>query len=349
MVRHSTSALLVLCLLTLFELPVVRLTYTQRALQALGAVTRHYEDVIATVDTVSSPSPAKRQLLINGVGITNLTVDTKLLVYLPYIARPSSNSILIVCFGMGSSYRTAILLGLHTQAVELDPTVPSVMSVYFSDAKQILANPLGSIRIDDGLSYMELTSRHYNIIVTDAPPPSDSAGALELLTEQYYADARSRLTPGGVMSVFIPFGTSACDLRMEIRSFAAVFPHTDVFVSLGGNGLQLIGSKQPISFPPATAEKVLGSPTATADLRLAPDSPVVSVAQWPEIIKSNLWLTGFAVQNYLGLGPLLTEDHPLSEYYLLQGSLLKGCEPVGYSGKAAAPLYRQRLPFTAEP
>ncbi len=72
---------------------------------------------------------------------------------------------------------------------------------------------------------------------------------------------------------------------MEIRSFAAVFPHTDVFVSLGGNGLQLIGSTQAISFPAATVERVLGSRTATADLRLAPDSPVVSAVQWPASLR----------------------------------------------------------------
>jgi hypothetical protein len=178
---------------------------------------------------------------------------------------------------------------------------------------------------------------------------SDSAGALELLTEQYYLDARSRLTPGGVMSVFIPFGTSSCDLRMEIRSFAAVFPHTDVFTSLGGSGVQLLGSRQPISFPTATLERMLGSPTATADLRLAPDAPVVSALQWPAIIKGNLWLTGSAVQSYIGRGPLLTEDHPLSEYYLFQSSLLAGCEPVDYLPRAAPPLYQQRVPFPPQP
>lgn len=333
------------CLLALATLPLVRLTYTQRQLNAAGLRTHHYEDVVATVDTVSSASAAQRQLLINGVGITALTVDTKLLVYLPYIARPSSQTILIVCFGMGTSYRTAILLGLRTQAVELDPTVPTVMPTFFADAKKILASPLGSVRIDDGLSYVKLTSKRYNIIVTDAPPPSASAGALELLTKQYYLYARSRLSRNGIMSVFIPYGTSACDLRMEVRTFASVFGYTDVFVSLGGSGLQLIGSQRPISFPAATVERVLGSKTAEADMRLAPDSPRVSEAKWPSIISANLWLQGPQIGRYLGQGPVVTEDHPLTEYDLLQGSLLRGCQQVNYLPKAKGPFYTHPAPF----
>jgi hypothetical protein len=219
------------------------------------------------------------------------------------------------------------------------------MSVFYSDATKILRNPLGSIRIGDGLNYMELTSKHYNIIVTDAPPPSNSAGAAELLTEQYYADARSRLTPGGVMSVFIPYGRTECDLRMEIRTFASVFRYTDVFVSLGGNGVQLLGSNKEMSFPSSTVERVLGSTRASADLRLAPDSPVVNARQWPAIIHNNLWLSGSAVASYVGPGPLLTEQHPLSEYYLLRDSFSPGCQAMTSGSPALPPDFKQPAPF----
>ncbi|MGC8462006.1 MAG: fused MFS/spermidine synthase [Candidatus Dormibacteria bacterium] len=341
--RFSLSTAVILMAL-LGLLPVTQRTYVQQVLAAAGAVTHHYEDVVASVDTVSSPNPAKRRLLINGVGITALTVDTKLLVYVPYAERPQSKSILVICFGMGTSYRTAILLGLKTDAVELDPTVPKVMPVYYQDAERFLHNPLGHIYINDGLNYLEDTSRSYNIIVTDAPPPFNSAGAAELLTRGYYRYARSRLTPGGVMSIFIPY-TDPCDLRIELRTFQSVFPYTQVFQSVGGYGLQLVGSTKPLDLNQNTVTKLFSRPVVQNDLALAPDNPHASGATWYPILRAHLWLANAQLSSYLGPGLLNTENRPLSEYYLLH-TLASSCQmKQGLNHRSTNPLKSVPPPF----
>ncbi len=330
---------------TLGFLPITQRTYIQNLLVSAGASTHHYEDVVATVDTVSSPNPAKRQLLVNGVGITALTIDTKLLVYIPYSERPSSRSILVICFGMGTSYRTAILLGLKTDAVELDPTVPKVMSVYYQDANAILHNPLGHIYINDGLNYLEVTPRKYNIIVTDAPPPFNSAAAAELLTREYYMDARSRLTSDGVMSIFIPYA-DPCDLRIELRTFQSVFPYTQVFQSLGGFGLQLVGSMHPLALNSREISSLFSRPTVRQDLALAPDNPKgVSGTEWNTVLHAHLWLSNAMLRKYLGPGELNTQNHPVSEYYLLH-TQAPACQiPLDIRSGTAHPFLPPPPPF----
>ena len=111
----------------LLFVPVARLTYIQRRLAPTAAPKADFEDSAATVDVVGG-RPSARQLLVNGTGITKLTIDTKLLAYIPKALRPNASSMLNICFGMGTTYRSSIILGLHTDAGELDPTVPSLMS-----------------------------------------------------------------------------------------------------------------------------------------------------------------------------------------------------------------------------
>ena len=64
--------------------------------------------------------------------MTLLTVDAKLMPILPLIARPSSKDALVVAFGMGSSFRSALTAGLRTDVVELVPSVPEDVRLLLS-------------------------------------------------------------------------------------------------------------------------------------------------------------------------------------------------------------------------
>ena len=63
---------------------------------------------------------------------------------------------------------------------------------------------------------------------------------------------------------------------------------------------------------------VFGSPAARAYLAGAPDYRQVPVTSWPSIIHRLVWMTDGQVNAYTGAGPLLTDDHPVSEYFLTQ-------------------------------
>ena len=115
------------------------------------------------MDVTGGPARS-RSLYINGTNITRLTIVTKVLAYVPKAARPNASTLLSICFGMGTTYRSAIILGLHTTAVDLDPTEPSVMSWFYPDASKYLHSPLGQVVINDGRNYVRLSDKRYDLI-----------------------------------------------------------------------------------------------------------------------------------------------------------------------------------------
>ena len=108
--------------------------------------------------------------------MTLLTVDAKMMPILPLIARPDSERALVVAFGMGTAYRTALIAGLRTDAVELVPSVPRMFRYYYDDAQTYLDHPQGRVVIADGRNHLELVDERFDIIVTDPPPPIQSSG-----------------------------------------------------------------------------------------------------------------------------------------------------------------------------
>lgn len=131
---------------------------------------RDYEATVVATD-----SRGGKELLVNGVGITALTPITKMMVHLPmaFLARPPQNA-LVVCFGMGTSFRSALSWGVPTTAVELVPSVPRLVGFYHQDGPDLLVSPLARVVIDDGRRLLERTPDRYDVITIDPPPPASS-------------------------------------------------------------------------------------------------------------------------------------------------------------------------------
>ena len=319
MLRPAVGLAAAAALLVVLFIPAARLTYTQRKIDHTVA-TAHHEDTVASVDVTGGPARS-RSLYINGTNITRLTIVTKVLAYVPKAARPNASTLLSICFGMGTTYRSAIIAGLHTTAVDLDPTEPSVMSWFYPDASKYLHNPLGQVVINDGRNYVRLSSKRYDLIDIDSPPPIWSAGAVVLLTQEFYQEALQRLTPGGVLTTYLPLQPTPLQ-KLVLRTFRSVFPYMTVVYEPHNHpgGMYIMGSQAPITFSTAALQAVFGTPAARADLAGAPDFPAISTAQWVSKIQGSVRLTNNQVNAFTGPGPLLTDDHPLTEYFMLSGA-----------------------------
>jgi spermidine synthase len=318
--RPAACLAAVAVLLTVFFIPAAKLTYVQNQIAATGLPTAHFEDSVASVDVTGGSNFRSRHLDINGTGITYLTIITKVLAYAAKAARPDATSMLNICFGMGATYRSSIILGLHTTAVELDPTVPSMMSWFYPDASRYLHSPLGNIILSDGRNYVRLSGQHYNLITVDFPPPIWSAGAAVLLAQEFYQEAAQRLTPDGVFATYMPLQEPGLE-KMILRTIRPEFRHVSVVENPLHSGTYIMGSQAPINFTAPAIRSVFGSQAAQADLAGAPDFPVRSAAQWTSIIQHDVWLTDNQVNAYAGPGPVITDDHPLTEYFLFDGYL----------------------------
>lgn len=282
------------------------------------------EDEIASVQAgVVGGGP---QLWVGGTSMTELTVDARLMAVLPAIARPDARSLLVIAFGMGSSYRSGLVLGNDVEGVELVPSVPKMFGWFYPDAAAVLANPRGRLVIADGRNHVELAARRFGMIVVDPPPPIESAGTGVLYSREFYEAAAGRLIDGGVMMEWIPFGQTLAEFLTHVRTFRSVFPEVTLAFGPGGYGVFMLGSAEPVELAPAGVEQVLARPGVVEDLSGAADAPVQGEAAWAELIPSLVVAQGDAVRRVTGDGPVITDDRPSTEYFLIRRLLHPGDE-----------------------
>jgi spermidine synthase len=200
----------------------------------------------------------------------------------------------------------------------LVPSVPEMFPWYYADAADVVADPDGRIIVTDGRNHLELSDERFDVIVTDPPPPIESSGASVISSKEYYEAGRDRLTPSGVMMQWVPYGAPEDEFREHIRTFAAVYPNVLVVRGAGGYGVYMLGSMEPLELDPEIAREVLGRPGILEDISTAYDSPAATVDAWIDVIAAQTWLDDASARAYVGDGPLITDDRPRPEYFLLR-------------------------------
>jgi hypothetical protein len=219
-------------------------------------VFRSYERATATTVAAGDPGQWRsRALLINGCGMTHLCNEAKLMAHLPYLLADDPHHMLVICFGMGTTYRSACLHpDLRVDAVDIVPEVFDCFGEFHPDAERWLNRPGAYRHADDGRNYLLTHPARYDIITVDPAPPLHSAGTVNLYTKEFFQLCKDRLTPGGVLSMWIP-PAQETEILMIMRSFAEVFPEGTLWGGVEYPGFYLIGRPQPPrQTPPQLAE-----------------------------------------------------------------------------------------------
>ncbi len=124
--------------------------------------------------------------------------------HLPMLVHPNPEDTLVICFGMGTSYRSAITHGGRVTTVELVDEVFAAFDHFFDDADEVRVYPDGRMITNDGRNFLKLTRDRYDVITIDPPPPIDGAGVGHLYSYDFLELARARLKPDGIMAHWIP-------------------------------------------------------------------------------------------------------------------------------------------------
>ena len=120
------------------------------------------------------------------------------------------------------------------------------------------------------------------------------------------------------MMQWVPYGQTLDEFKAHVRTFHDVFANVIVAQGPGGYGFFMFGSDLPISFDDAALHEVLGRPAILADISSAFDSPHLDVDGWAALVPQLIRLSGDGVAAFAGPGPLITDDHPLPEYFFLR-------------------------------
>lgn len=275
-----------------------------------------------TATVVSVEKGMNKRLLVNGIGITRLTPITKIMAHLPLSFLPKKpESSLVICFGMGTTYRSLLTWDIKATAVELVPSVKDAFGYYFDDAGEILKNPLGKIVIDDGRRFLKRIDDKYDVITLDPPPPIETAGSSLLYSVEFYDVVKQRLKPGGILQQWFPGGEYKI-FQAVCRAVQTSFPHVRVFESAEGWGFHFLCSMGPIE-KPTVGEFIDRMPLHAREdmLEWFPNGNLESLVT--VILQKEVPL-----ENFLHPDPaiIVTDDKPFNEYYairrLLSGEML---------------------------
>ncbi len=287
-------------------------------LDASNKIIKNDYNATTLAATLEANNPRSKYLMVNGVGMTMLTPITKVMAHLPLFALPPGpKNALVVCFGMGTTFRSVISWGIPTTAVELTPSVGELFPYFFDDTAKILADKNNKIVIDDGRRFLERTTGKYDLVAIDPPPPVISAGSSLLYSEEFYQIIKTHLTPSGILAQWYPEKNDKT-LQAVARSLVEVFPHVEVYKSITGNGYHFLASNSPIVMK-----------TAGEILKNMPLNAQADLMEWNDDNEPNV---GSYINKILDgkqdINELLnkdekikvTDDQPYNEYFFLRNT-----------------------------
>jgi spermidine synthase len=268
----------------------------------------------------------KKRLFVNGVGITHMTPITKWMAHWPLLhLQHEPKSALVLCFGMGTTYRSLMSWPIEVTAVELVPSVKDAFPYYYDDAEEIMNDPRGEIIIDDGRRFLKRTRKRFDVITIDPPPPIEAAGSSFLYSRDFYEIVKSRLTDGGILQQWFPGGETHI-LRAMISALTDAFPYVRVYDSSENWGYHFLASMSPIEVNPNPVTIARRFPVAARD----------DMMEWNQkenlaVIASRMLKFSTEAESFLEtLGGnkeiMITDDRPVNEYFKLRRGILSELE-----------------------
>jgi predicted membrane-bound spermidine synthase len=258
-----------------------------------------------------------RKLLVNGVGMTLLTPITKYMAHLPlaFMSRPPKNG-LVICFGMGTTFRSMLSWGIPTTAVDLVPSVPALFEYYHADAPKLVSLPSARIVIDDGRRFLDGSTQTYDVIVVDPPPPPAAPGSSLLYSRDFYEVVKRHLRRDGILQMWYPAwqGDAATTVSVA-KALMQSFPYVRAFPSIQWPGIHFLASMEPL---PVVSSSVLTARLPSAAVSdFVEWGPQANPQQQFELVLSH----ELALGNIIAVAPrtpAIRDDQPINEYYLLR-------------------------------
>jgi spermidine synthase len=130
----------------------------------------------------------------------------------------------------------------HQTIAEIEPLVPQVVSKLFGDHNfHVVDNPKVHVRIDDARHYLLTTNERFDAITSDPLDPWVK-GAAMLYTREFFELVKSRLNPGGAVTLFVQLYESNTEaVKSEIATFMEAFPNGIVWGNTNnGAGYDLV-------------------------------------------------------------------------------------------------------------
>jgi spermidine synthase len=182
----------------------------------------------------------------------------------------SPKKVLVIGCGAGAT-AGAVSIDQNVETLiiaEIEPLVPRVVSEHFGEHNfNVVRNPKTQVVIDDARHYLLTTHERFDAITSDPLDPWVK-GAATLYTREFFELAKSKLNPGGTVTLFVQLYESTPEaVKSEIATFFDVFPHGIIWGNTHqGRGYDtvLMGTVDPPHFDVDEWEARLNTPQYAA-------------------------------------------------------------------------------------
>jgi len=140
----------------------------------------------------------------------------------------SPKKVLVIGCGAGAT-AGAVSIDQNVETLiiaEIEPLVPRVVSEHFGEHNfNVVRNPKTHVVIDDARHFLLTTDERFDAITSDPLDPWVK-GAATLYTKEFFELAKSKLNPGGTVTLFVQLYESSPEaVKSEIGTFFEVFPN----------------------------------------------------------------------------------------------------------------------------
>lgn len=226
----------------------------------------------------------------------------------PMLLHPDPHRVLVIGLGSGVTLGSAGRFPVTTlDCAELDPAVIEAARYFREYNYDVHHDPRARMLAVDGRNFLFADDSRYDVIVSEPSNPW-MAGIAFLFTEEFYALAKKRLAPGGIMCQWIQlYHIFPEDVKLMLKTFHHAFAHVSVWSSILGD-LLLVGSDSPLEIPYAELSRRMQQPKIKETLGSI-------LVDRPDVLLQLFWFNQEAVESLTSdVQELHQDDQPALEF-----------------------------------
>jgi hypothetical protein len=196
--------------------------------------------------------PLYTRLVTNGFSMSGTNLPAlrymRYFVYWPMIVHPGPlREVLVICYGVGVTAGAALdLPGVESlDVVDISRDVVATSDAIYPASAHPLRDPRVRVHIEDGRQFLRATSRRFDLI-TGEPPPPRTPGAVNIYTREYFQLIFDRLADRGIATYWLPVARPdpGTNVSAIVAAFCAVFADCTLWNATPFD-LMLAGSRGP--------------------------------------------------------------------------------------------------------
>jgi tetratricopeptide (TPR) repeat protein len=199
----------------------------------------------------------------------------------------------------------------RVDAFEIEPAVVEASAHFDEMSGDPRGDPRLRLVVGDARARLRRSPETYDVIISEPSNPW-IAGIAGLFTVEFLANARDKLTPGGIFALwFHEYDQSDAGIALILRTLYAVFPHVTLFHEQSYADVVAIASVDPLAIDFAELERRFDEPAVRGDLTR------IGIANLAALLSHNA-VSPARFPELLGDGPLNRLNHQRLEYESLR-------------------------------